>query len=145
MRHLSLPLAFVVLLSASTGLLVSGQAPARAQTPPAPQPIRQPTVYDRQGRITGTVGEPGIYAQPAFPLDGSRVAANRAGDVWVFDIIKGTSVQITSTPDPEGSPLWSRDGSQIAYRRTGRPRVLSTERLQVAPAAKNRSGSFQVR
>jgi len=24
-----------------------------------------------------------------------------------------------STPDPEGSPLWSRDGSQIAYRRTG--------------------------
>ncbi len=118
MRHVLLLGAFVLL--STTSLFPYRQAPAaQGQTAPVPPPIRQLTIYDREGRVTGTVGAPGVYAQPAFSPDGTRIAVGRAGDVWVFDIGQGTSVQITSTPDPEGSPLWSRDGSLIAYRRTG--------------------------
>ena len=69
--------------------------------------------------MIATVGQPGVYAQPAFSPDGTRIAVIQAGDVWVFDVASGSSTQITATPDPEGGPVWSADGSQIAYRRTG--------------------------
>jgi Tol biopolymer transport system component len=120
MRNPSLIPAIVLVASTSTQLVTYRQTqPVQLQVAPAPQPIRELTIFDRQGRIAGTVGEPGVYAQPALSPDGTRIAAIRAGDVWVFDVARRSGAQITATPDPEGSPLWSRDGSQIVYRRTG--------------------------
>ena len=120
MKNPSLLLTIVLVASASTQLVTYRQTqPVLGQAAQAPQPIRQLTLFDRQGRITRTVGEPGIYAQPALSPDGTRIAVIRAGDVWVFDVARRSGAQITATPEPEGSPLWSRDGRQIVYRRTG--------------------------
>jgi hypothetical protein len=99
----------------------SGQAPARAAQaqPAAAQPvIRQLMLYDRQGNKTATLGKPAVYTQPVFSPDGSRIAVILGGDVWIFDLAKGTGTQITSTPEGENAPVWLRDGTQIAYRAT---------------------------
>jgi Tol biopolymer transport system component len=108
----------VALLSESG---IHGQAPARAAQgqPAAAQPvIRQFTLYDRQGNRTATLGKPAVYNQPVFSPDGTRIAVILGGDVWIFDVAKGTGTQITSTPEAENAPVWLRDGTQIAYRAT---------------------------
>jgi hypothetical protein len=117
-RLSSLAVALLVLLVPAD---TQSQAPARAGQgqPAAAQPvIRQFTLYDRQGNRTATLGKPGVYTQPVFSPDGTRIAVILGGDVWIFDIAKGAGTQITSTPDGENSPVWLRDGSQIAYRAT---------------------------
>jgi Domain of unknown function (DUF3471)/WD40-like Beta Propeller Repeat len=91
-----------------------GQAPARPKGAPFP---RQLTLFDRQGKVLRTLGEPGFYDEPVLSPDGTRVAVVRAGDIWVFDVSSGTNTRITSSPEPESSPVWSRDGSQVAYFR----------------------------
>jgi hypothetical protein len=96
-----------------------GQAQANAQTRGAIFP-RQLTVYDRRGKLLRTLGEPGDYYQPVVSPDGTRLAVGRAdpgtpANIWVFDLSTGASTQVTSNPSPEAAPVWSPDGSQIAY------------------------------
>src|SRR5438128_12630855 len=43
---------------------------------PLPQ-LRQMTIFDRQGKVTGTVGDPGFYIQPGISPDGKRLAVIR--------------------------------------------------------------------
>src|SRR5688500_12967148 len=45
--------------------------------PPLP-PLRQLTVFDRQGKEVARVGQPGIYVQPNVSPDGSKIAVMRA-------------------------------------------------------------------
>jgi hypothetical protein len=111
----------VVLLTLLFSVLTHSQAPSPAGQgqPAAAQPvIRQLTIYDRQGNSTGTLGKAGVYTQPVFSPDGSRIAVILDGDLWIFDLAKGGGTQITSTPQTENSPVWSRDGREIAYRAT---------------------------
>lgn len=116
-RNCSLPVAVVLLASVSQP--ASGQAPsAQGQLATAVPVIRQLTLYDRQGKMTGTLGKPGEYTQPVFSPDGTRVAVILAGDVWIFDIATGAGTRITSTPAAENSPVWLRNGREIAYRAT---------------------------
>ena len=88
--------------------------------PPAPQ-RQQITVLDRQGKITGTVGEPGFYAQPRLSPDGTRVAAIRTdrdsgtASIWTFDMTSGRGTAVTNDANQVGPPLWSPDGNQILY------------------------------
>jgi hypothetical protein len=91
---------------------------AQGQLATAVPVIRQLSLFDRQGEMTGTLGDLGVYTQPVFSPDGSRIAVILAGDVWIFDIAKDTRIRITSTPEAESSPAWLQDGSQIAYRST---------------------------
>ncbi len=85
---------------------------------------RQLTVFDREGKVVNTIGAPDMYSQPVFSPDRTRVAVTRrdfaAGtqDLWVFDLATGNGTQITSghqTGERIESPVWSPDGSQIAY------------------------------
>jgi Tol biopolymer transport system component len=103
---------FLFALSLPTAPLY-GQA-TREATATSP-PIRQLTLFDRRGHKTGTIGKPGAYNQPVFSPDGKRIAVVLNGDIWVFDVAKGTGKQITSTSAPESSPVWSPDGRRIAY------------------------------
>ena len=83
------------------------------------------TVFDRQGHVVTTIGERGMYRDPAFSPDGSRLAVAKGdperetGDLWVIDIATGSGTPITShdTWDREwaNTPVWSPDGSQLAY------------------------------
>jgi Tol biopolymer transport system component len=82
---------------------------------------RQLTIFDRQGNVVRTVGERGIYVQPVFSPDGTRLAVAKVDpqtqnqDIWVFDLSTGKGTRLTSDPAPDIGPIWSPDGSQIAF------------------------------
>ena len=80
--------------------------------------------YDRSGkRIGGPLGERAMYQGAVISPDGSRVAVvkadlpNESADVYVLDIATGASTRLTTSARTEFtlSPIWSPDGSKIAY------------------------------
>jgi Tol biopolymer transport system component len=87
---------------------------------PPPQ-LRQLTVLDRQGKVVGTIGQPGLFGQTRLSPDGKRVAVVRNdpqtgnNDIWVYDVATGKGTPITNDNQPDNSPIWSPDGKQIAY------------------------------
>ena len=86
-----------------------------------PSRLRQLTIFDRQGKVVKTVGQPGAYFQPAFSPDGTRVAVTRNdpktgnNDIWTFDTASGKGYAVTNDVWQDNSPIWSADGKQVAY------------------------------
>jgi eukaryotic-like serine/threonine-protein kinase len=82
----------------------------------------QLTWFDRSGKSLGTVGQPGLQANPNLSPVGSRVALDITDlksnnlDVWIEDIKGATNTRFTFDPAEETGPIWSRDGKEIAYR-----------------------------
>ncbi|HEX6791280.1 MAG TPA: protein kinase [Candidatus Krumholzibacteria bacterium] len=60
-----------------------------------------------------------IVGQPAVSPDGKRVAAviseSNNGDVWVFDLVRGTRTRLTFEPGWDINPQWTPDGKDIYY------------------------------
>ena len=87
------------------------------------QNARVLTVFDRDGKTVGEVGERGLYNQPVFSPDRTRVAVVKAdldaetSDIWVIEVATGKSTRLTFSKKREGAqaPVWSPDGRQIAY------------------------------
>lgn len=56
---------------------------------------------------------------PAASPDGKKIAfaSNRSGfwDLYLLDLSSGNVTQLTNTPEYEGAPTWSPDGSFIAF------------------------------
>ena len=79
---------------------------------------RQLAWYDRQGKPAGTVWNPGEYNELTLSPDGTRVAlvANPtgSGDIWTYEFVRGASTRVTFTFGVQ--PVWSPDGSRIAFR-----------------------------
>lgn len=78
----------------------------------------QLTWFDREGKQVGTADPPttiGTGQDPRISPDGKRVVIKRnpPQTLWVIDLEKATSVRITT--DFGQMPLWSPDGSRIAY------------------------------
>ena len=80
--------------------------------------------YDRSGkRIGGALGERAMYQGAVISPDGSRVAVvkadlpNESADVFVLDIASGATTRITTSARTEfvQAPIWSPDGSKVAY------------------------------
>ncbi len=86
-----------------------------------PNRLRQLTILDRQGKVVKTVGAPGVFAQPAFSPDGTRVAVSRNdpktgfNDIWTFDVATGKGYAVTNDVWQDNTPIWSADGKQLAY------------------------------
>jgi Tol biopolymer transport system component len=82
----------------------------------------QLTWFDRSGKSLGTIGQPGLQANPNLSPDGSRVALDITDlksnnlDVWIEDTKGATNTRFTFDPAEETGPIWSRDGKEIAYR-----------------------------
>jgi len=78
----------------------------------------QLTWLDIQGNGTGHLGEPDDYNQVELSPDGKKAAASigvRGSNIWIYDIQHNTRTRFTFGRDQVLSPIWSRDGRQIAY------------------------------
>jgi Tol biopolymer transport system component len=84
---------------------------------------RQVTWFDRTGTSIGVVGEPGDNANMSLSPDERRAAvslqkgkpANR--DIYMIDLTRdgGVSSRFSFDPASENVPIWSPDGTQIAF------------------------------
>jgi eukaryotic-like serine/threonine-protein kinase len=117
---------FLLVATMPAAVSVAGQD--RLASSPGSQPL---TVFDRQGKVVTMIGEPGVYVQPAFSPDGTRVAVAKVDpqtqttDIWVLSLAEAQSTRITSDPAADTEPVWSPDGTQLAFisRRAGIWRV----------------------
>jgi len=86
---------------------------------------------DRAGKLLEPVGAPGVFAWPRLSPDGKRVAVARRDprsktyDIYVIDLARGVSSRITVGPANNSFPIWSPDGTRIAW-------------------SSNREGAFQI-
>jgi Tol biopolymer transport system component len=82
--------------------------------------VRQLTWFDRSGRKTGTVGEPGVYFAPSLSPDDKTVAVCRVEsssnrEIWLLDAASGASRRLTFDPHDDCGAIWSPDGVWIAF------------------------------
>jgi len=94
-----------------TGVLLYRQM---VQTP------TQPTLIDREGRELGKIGGPGLFQNPVFSRDGSKLALARAGkdplrfDIWITDVQHNSSSRATLVDSPQLGAAFSPDGNTLA-------------------------------
>ena len=88
---------------------------------------RQPVWVNRDGREEAIKGsnEPHQYLVPRLSPDGKRIAFHDTlggeYDVWVHDLERGTLERLTTNLGRDSEPIWSPDGTRIAYLSAGEP------------------------
>jgi Tol biopolymer transport system component/predicted Ser/Thr protein kinase len=76
----------------------------------------QLTWYSREGKALSTVGDPGPYQNVLLAPDQVRASVVRGGDIWIMDLMRGTSTRLTTEGAVvQSSGVWSRDGKRVAY------------------------------
>ena len=107
----------------------------------------QLTWFDETGKELGRIGTAGVLANPVLSPDGKRVAFDWADfkannvDVWISDLEGSGTSRFTFDAVEEVTPVWSRDGSTIAYRKDSPLAIhlkkvnrLESDHLLIAPA-----------
>jgi eukaryotic-like serine/threonine-protein kinase len=84
---------------------------------------RQLTWFNRQGEIVGRPGERAPYGTMKVSPDGSKAVVVQNdprqpgnADLWVVDLMSGTSTRFTFDPGRDTQPVWSPDGRYIAWQ-----------------------------
>jgi Tol biopolymer transport system component len=107
-------MSFVGRFSISPAMLVY----LKAEELPALSELR---IFDRTGKVLGTVGEPAGYTGPTFSPDDTRLAVARrestvpARDIWVFDLARGNRLRLTLDAGDDNAPRWSADGRWVMF------------------------------
>ncbi len=73
---------------------------------------------DRQGTKLESLGEPDNFFEPSLSHDGTRVVVNvghDVGDLWIYDVKRGTRTRFTYDAADDRSPLWSPNDDRIAF------------------------------
>ncbi len=76
--------------------------------------------FDRNGKETPAIDEPGDYRDTWLSPDGKRVAfdgsgPSTAGDIWIRDLVRRVTTRFTFDPAVERDPVWSPDSRQIVF------------------------------
>ena len=123
--------------------------------------------FDRAGKEAGTVGGAVASRQSlALSPDGKRLAIeqidgqNGQSDVWIIDMEHaGTATRLTFDPANDTSPVWSPDGSKVAFAHsskgtndlyvrasngTGQDEILFESKESKIPTDWSRDGKFLI-
>jgi len=98
---------------------VSAAGPISFQSGLAPE--RTLRWFDREGNVLGTIGEPGKYSFLRMSPDDRFLASTLISpgsggeDIWVFDVERDVGSRLTFDEASDTGPVWSPDGSRIAF------------------------------
>jgi serine/threonine-protein kinase len=90
---------------------------------------------DELGNTSPLLPVPGNYSFPTLSPDGDRLAIISAGDIWVYELERGSMIRLTFGGG-YGFPVWTTDGRYLVFRGprgmlwtrangTGQPEVLT--------------------
>jgi len=74
--------------------------------------------FDRSGNQVGAFGEKANFFSIRFAPNGQRLAAEigyPSSEIWVYELARGTRTRLTFDPSDDRIPVWSPDGSRVAY------------------------------
>jgi serine/threonine-protein kinase len=76
------------------------------------------------------VGTQALFENPRLSPDGRRVAVADAsdGDIWVFDFERTTRTRLTFDAGVDSDPVWSPDGTEIAFVSNRGPKIFDIYR-----------------
>ena len=85
--------------------------------------LRQLTWFDRDGRRSGTVGEPRVFFDIEFSPDRRNLLASFPDavgnyDLWMYDMARGLPSRFTFDPAGEYWAVWSADGKTVIFNST---------------------------
>jgi serine/threonine-protein kinase len=95
---------------------------------------------DESGNEQPLLPVPGNYLSPTLSPDAGRLALTSAGDIWVYELRRGSMTRLTFGGG-YGNPLWTPDGHYIVFRAargilwtradgTGQPQPLTQSKNQ---------------
>ena len=77
--------------------------------------------FDRNGKKLATVGETADYSNPGLSPEDHKLAVcirdpqTGTRDIWIFDLVRGGKTRLTFDPADDIDPIWSPDGTRIAF------------------------------
>jgi serine/threonine protein kinase len=143
----ALPFSLEKLESTGEPFLVAphGSRPSLSQNgtlayfPDSSSNIQELVWVDRSGKVLGVLGRPqSRLISPALSPDGRRVSVSAGGDIWVYDVARGTDTQLTFGEGDEQNSVWAPSGDRIFFDTGG---TTTTERSIASEAA---SGEGQI-
>jgi eukaryotic-like serine/threonine-protein kinase len=83
--------------------------------------ISQPTWFDRNGRVVGSLGQPGVYANVSLAPTGKSVSvsltdiASLNTDIWTYDLVHSSAKRLTFDVAVDRVPVWSPDATRLVF------------------------------